>query len=158
MFTFLIDTYDSARGAAPTAFMVFFVYVWLLWLTKALAARRYPPWRGPAPRLTSTVIVPVNNKPEPVFRRALASVLANGPDEIVVVVDGGDESVARVGADYADRVLRIPKAGKRAAIAAGLQASDERTDVVVVLDSDTVWEPRALDEMLKPFADPRVGG
>jgi hyaluronan synthase len=55
-------------------------------------------------------------------------------------------------------VLRLPKAGKRAAIAAGLAASDPDTDVVVVLDSDTVWLPGTLHELLRPFADPRVGG
>jgi hyaluronan synthase len=55
-------------------------------------------------------------------------------------------------------LLSVPKAGKRAAIATGLAASDPSTDVVVVLDSDTVWEPDALAEMLRPFCDPRVGG
>ena len=29
---------------------------------------------------------------------------------------------------------------------------------MLVLDSDTVWAPDALREMLRPFADPRVGG
>ena len=52
----------------------------------------------------------------------------------------------------------MPKGGKRLAIAAGLRASDPATDVVLVLDSDTVWAPDALREMLRPFADPRVGG
>jgi hyaluronan synthase len=158
MFTFLIDTYDAVGGAGPTVFMGFFVYVWLLWLTKSLAARRYRPWRGPASALTTTVIVPVYNEPEAIFRRALASVLANDPTEIIVVVDGGDPDVAGVARDYADRVLRIPKSGKREAIATGLSASNGTSDVVVVLDSDTVWEPGALAEMLKPFVDPRVGG
>ena len=55
-------------------------------------------------------------------------------------------------------MLRLPKVGKRMAIAAGLRASDPATDVVLVLDSDTVWAPGALREMLRPFADPRVGG
>src|SRR3954471_15729661 len=158
MFTFLIDSYDAPRGAGPTAFMVFFAYVWVLWAVKSLAASRYRPWTDPAPALTTTVIVPVYNEPEPVFRRALASVVANWPNEIIVVVDGGDADVARVASDYSDRVLRIDKVGKRRAIAAGLAASDQATDVVVVLDSDTIWEPGALEEMLKPFADPRVGG
>jgi hyaluronan synthase len=158
VFTFLIDGYDTARGAVPTAFMAFFIYVWLLWLVKTLAARRYTPWRCRAPRLSTTVIVPVYNEPEPIFRRSLASVLANDPTEIIVVVDGGDREVAGVAADYADRVLLVPKGGKRAAIAAGLGASDGQTDVVVVLDSDTVWESGALEEMLKPFVDDRVGG
>jgi cellulose synthase/poly-beta-1,6-N-acetylglucosamine synthase-like glycosyltransferase len=158
VFTFLIDSYDTAGGAAPTVFMAFFAYVWLLWLLKTVSARRYRPWIGDAPTLTTTVIVPVYNEPEPVFRRSLSSVRANGPTEIIVVVDGGDEHVAAVAADYADRVLLVPKAGKRPAIAAGLNASDPQTDIVLVLDSDTVWHPEALEEMLKPFADERVGG
>jgi hyaluronan synthase len=158
VFTFLIDSYDTVGGAAPTAFMAFFAYVWLLWLAKTLAARRYEPWTGPASELTTTVIVPVYNEPEAVFRRALASVAANQPTEIIVVVDGGDREVAAVAADYADEVLLVPKAGKRTAIAVGLAASNPGTEVVVVLDSDTVWEPGALAEMLLPFADPGVGG
>jgi hyaluronan synthase len=159
VFTFLIDSYDTiCLRAAPTAFMFFFVYVWSLWLMKAAAARRYVPWRGSTPPLTTTVLVPVFNEPEAVFRRALASVAANDPHEIIVVVDGGDRDVASVARDYTENVLLVPRAGKRAAIAAGLAASDDSSDVVVVLDSDTVWAPDALDEMLKPFRDPRVGG
>src|SRR4051812_48617902 len=111
--------------------MAFFVYVWLLWLAKTFAARRYRPWSGPAPSFGTTVIVPVFNEPASVFRRALASVVANRPTEVIVVVDGGDRDVAAVASDYADRVLLIPKAGKRAAIAAGLDASDGRTEIVV---------------------------
>jgi hyaluronan synthase len=158
MYTFLTDGYDAVGGAGVTVFMAFFVYVWLLWIAKAVAASRYRPWKTPSQGLTTTVIVPVYNEPEAVFRRALSSVLANKPFEIIVVVDGGDADVAAVATDYADRVLRIPKEGKRAAIAAGLQASNPSTDVVVVLDSDTVWAAGALEEMLRPFSDPRVGG
>jgi glycosyltransferase involved in cell wall biosynthesis len=87
--------------------------------------------------------VPVYDEPEDVRRLALASVVANRPSELIAAVDGGDLAVARVAAEYCDRVLRIPKAGKRAAIAAGLRASDPETDVVVVLDSDTIWAPDA---------------
>jgi hyaluronan synthase len=158
MFTFLVDSYDTIGGAAPTLFMAFFVYVWAVWGVKSLAARRYRPSKRPAQRLRTSVIVPVFNEPEPVFRRALASVSANQPTELIAVVDGGDAAVAAVAYDYCDRVLRIPKSGKRAAIAAGLEATDPTTEVVVVLDSDTVWARGALDEMLHPFADADVGG
>src|SRR5215210_5856028 len=147
MFTFLINSYDAVGGAGPTVFMGFFVYVWVLWLAKSLAPKRYRPWIGPESALTTTVIVPVYNEPEPIFRRALASVVFNAPTEIVVVVDGGDGDVAAVARDYADRVIRIPKVGKREAIATGLDASNGTSDIVVVLDSDTVWEPTALAEM-----------
>jgi hyaluronan synthase len=158
MFSFLWDAAHTARGSGPTVFMVFFIYVWLVWALKRLAARRYRPFTGSPGPLTVTVLVPVFREPEPVFRRVLASVCAERPFELIAVVDGGDGAVAAVAADYCDRVLRMPKAGKRAAIAAGLAASDPSTDVVVVLDSDTVWEPGALTELLRPFADPRVGG
>jgi len=159
MFSFVRDSAHTAGGGgAPTLFMAFFAYVWLLWGAKALAARRYRPWTAPPPRLGTSVIVPVYNEPEAVFRRALASVVVNRPTELIAVVDGGDPAIAAVAADYCDQVLRVPKAGKRAAIAAGLHASDPATDVVVVLDSDTIWAPGALAEMLRPFSDPRVGG
>jgi hyaluronan synthase len=158
VFTFLRDAQYLTRGGPPTPFMVFFAYVWVVWTLKALAARRYRPFTGDPGPLTVTVLVPVFREPEAVFRRALASVRAEGPRELIAVVDGGDGTVAAIAADYCDRVLRVPKAGKRAAIAAGLAASDATTDVVVVLDSDTVWAPGALAELLRPFADPRVGG
>jgi cellulose synthase/poly-beta-1,6-N-acetylglucosamine synthase-like glycosyltransferase len=159
MFSFIRDAVEALRGgAAPTLFMAFFVYVWLLWAAKALAARRYRPWTGAGPRLRTSVIVPVYNEPEDMFRRSLASVVANRPSELIAAIDGGDPAVELVAAEYCDRVLRLPKRGKRAAIAAGLAASDPTTHVVLVLDSDTVWAPDALAEMLRPFADARVGG
>src|SRR3954452_21997587 len=151
MFTFLRDLNDVFGGASTvTPFMWLFVYVWVLWGLKAPAARRYRPWTGTPERpLSTTVLVPVFNEPEHLFRRVLASVRASGPSELIVVVDGGDVEVAAVAADYCDRVLRIPKSGKRVAIAAGLRASDPDTDIVFVLDSDTVWAPGAMPEMLR---------
>jgi hyaluronan synthase len=158
MYTFLLDGYHDVHGAGPTLFMAFFAYVWAVWLAKMLIARRYRPSTASPDGLTTTVIVPVFNEPEAVFRRVLASVRANGPTELIAVVDGGDGRVAAVAQDYCDRVLRIPKSGKRAAIGAGFAAASTETDIVLVLDSDTVWAPDALREMLRPFADPRVGG
>jgi hyaluronan synthase len=158
LFTFLYRSWESLRGASPTPFMGFFVYVWLLWTAKALLARRYRPTRRAAVGRTSTVIVPVYNESAALFERCLASIRANRPNELIAVVDGGDPGLASIAGRYCDRVLRVPKAGKRAAIASGFAAADETTDVVVVVDSDTVWMPATLTEMLKPFDDPRVGG
>jgi hyaluronan synthase len=159
MFSFFRDAWDAlGHGRAPTLYMAFFTYVWVLWSAKALAARRYRPATSRPRDLATTVIVPVYNESEPVFRRSLASVVANGATELIAVVDGGDPELGAIAAEYCDRVLRVPKVGKRGAIAAGLRESDPATDVVVVLDSDTVWAPGALREMLRPFADPRVGG
>ena len=158
MFAFLRDLHRAVGGAGVTPFMAFFVYVWVVWAAKAVAAARYRPWLGAPPELETTVIVPVYNEHPELFRRVLTSVAANGPTEIVVVVDGADPELTAVGVELADRVVAIDKSGKRGAIAAGLAASDPRTEVIVVLDSDTLWAEGALVEMLRPFHDPRVGG
>jgi hyaluronan synthase len=159
MFSFFRDVHEAlGHDRGFTVYMGFFIYVWILWSAKALAARRYKPSRRAVGELATTVIVPVYNETEAVFRRSLASVVANRPSELIAVVDGCDPEIAAIAAEYCDQVLRVPKGGKRPAIAAGLRASDPSTDVVVVLDSDTVWAPGALREMLRPFADPRVGG
>src|SRR4051794_20429914 len=138
--------------------MAFFVYVWLLWTAKSLVARRYRPASGSAVARTSTVLVPVYNEAVELFESCLASIRSNQPTELIAVIDGGDPELASVAAKYCDRVLRAPKAGKRAAIASGLAVADPATHVVVVVDSDTVWTPNTLTAMLRPFDDPRVGG
>src|SRR3954447_18664670 len=139
VFSCVIDAILTAGGDAPTAFMAFFVYVWALWAFKFCSARRYRPSAAEPGPLRVSVLVPVFREPEAGFRRSLASVRAQGPFELIAIVDGGDRGMAAVAGDWCDRVLRIAKAGKRAAIAAGLTASAPSTDIVVVLDADTVW-------------------
>ncbi len=159
MFSFARDAWHAvSEGIAPTPFMAFFVYVWAVWTAKSIAARRYRPATASPGALGTSVIVPVYDESEGLLRRVLASVVANRPSELITVVDGGDPEIAAIAAEYCDRVLRIPKTGKRGAIDAGLRASDPATDVVVVVDSDTIWTAGTLDEMLRPFADARVGG
>src|SRR5688572_25978652 len=102
--------------------MAFFLYVWAVWALKALAARRYRPSTADPGPLSVSVLVPVFQEPEPVFRRVLAAIRAERPDELIAIVDGADSALASVATDYCDRVLRMPKAGKRAAIARGLEA------------------------------------
>jgi hyaluronan synthase len=158
MFTFLTDGYDSLRGHGLTPFLLLFAYVWIVWAAKALAARRYRSSDAWPRALTTTVIVPIFREPEAVLRRTLSSIRAEAPTEIIAVVDGGDPQLAALAADVCDHVVRIPKSGKRAAIARGLRESDPQTDVVLVVDSDTMWMPGMLGELLRPFADERVGG
>lgn len=158
----LADAAGLVRGSSGvTALLAFFCVVWALWLAKFALASRCRPFsdrEGGAPTFRTTVIAPVYREPEDLFGRVLESVRANEPSELVVVVDGGDPDLERLASDYADRVISIPKAGKRHAIAAGLSAADPTCEIVVVLDSDTVWEPGMLDELILAFADPRVGG
>jgi hyaluronan synthase len=52
-----------------------------------------------------------------------------------------------------------PVAGKRNAIRVAMEHVDERSDITVLVDSDTVWTENTLVELLKPFAcDETIGG
>jgi len=158
VFTFVRDTGHALHGAGLTPFMAFFAYVWVLWTARTLTARRYRPFTADPGTSSASVIVPTYREPEALLRRVLASIRDEAPAELIVVFDGGDPDQAAVAREFADQVIRIPKQGKRAAIAAGFRASDPDTDAVLVVDSDTIWMPGTLRELLRPFADPRVGG
>src|SRR3954463_6018485 len=139
MFTFLTDGHDVLHGAPLTPFLAFFAYVWMLWAAKSLAARRYRPSDAPAGELTTTVIVPVFRESQELFRRVLASAGAHGPTGVIAGGAGGDRSLVDVASELCDRVLAIPKSGKRAAIAAGLGVSDPGTDRGGVPEPPNIW-------------------
>ena len=74
MFSFALDAVETTRGQLPSAYLLFFVYVWSVWSLKALAARSYRPSIADPGPLAVSALVPVNREPEAVFRHALASV------------------------------------------------------------------------------------
>jgi hyaluronan synthase len=161
VYTFHAYLTDFVEHGVFHLFLVFFAYVWLIWLLKSILAARYRPVvdeGGTVDPLRTTVLVPVYSEPELMFRRVLRSITENRPTELIVIVDGGDPHVARVARDFTEKVVSIPKLGKRAAIERGLSSSDPTTDVVLIVDSDTIWERDMLRELLAPFADSRVGG
>ncbi|TPX04892.1 glycosyltransferase, partial [Schumannella luteola] len=54
------------------------------------------------------------------------------------------------------RWVHTPIPGKRNAVKIGTELS--RGEITVLVDSDTVWTEATLAELVKPFADPTVGG
>lgn len=158
LYTFQLNAREWLADGTVHAFLLFFLYVWALWALKTLGAMLYRPAAGSGREYSATVIVPVYREASPRFERVLRSVRANRPTELIVAVDGGDPNLEEVSREYADQVLSLPKCGKRVAVYRAFQSSRRETDAVVVLDSDTVWTPGMLRELLLPFDDPRVGG
>jgi Glycosyltransferases, probably involved in cell wall biogenesis len=131
---------------------------WGFWLAKKIPALMYQPVENDF-RCTATIITPVYKEDPVLFRRAIESWIANKPDRIIAVVDVTDQVCAEIAAEYSDRgvdVMMINKPGKRPALAMGVAAST--TDIVVLVDSDVIWEPDVLAKIMMPFADPSVGG
>jgi hyaluronan synthase len=159
MYSFVVSLDQLATAGSVSLFLVFWVYVWSVWVTKAGVSASYRPV-APArdERLRTTVIVPVYKEDPAVFEQVLDSVVGNRPTELIVVLDGGDARLEAIAEASGATVIAIPKGGKRMAIQAGLEISDPTTEIVLVVDSDTIWAPELLDHLLPAFDDPRVGG
>lgn len=118
-------------------------------------------------QLYVTVPVPAYNEDPNALAGCVRSLLrqTRRPDHVFVVDDGstvsyGDlETMLRreaeaVGVKFTWR--RVINAGKRHAQAL-VFSEDRRADVFVTVDSDSFLSETAIDEVLKPLADPRVG-
>jgi hyaluronan synthase len=108
-------------------------------------------------------IVPVKNEGLMIGVTIRGLFEANYPNdrfEVVVVNDGSDDETATVlriaqRAHPHLRIIELPEnVGKRHAMAAGIRATT--SDVVVVIDSDTLVEPNAVSLLVRAFADPKV--
>ncbi len=129
---------------------------WAMWLLKRIPAMFYRPIQNNYDT-TATVITPVYNEDPVLFRRAIDSWRANKPDRIIAVIDVTDKTCIEIAQSYPDvDVVLIDVPGKRPALAAGVDAST--TDIVVLVDSDVIWEADVLKKLKMPFADPKIGG
>jgi cellulose synthase/poly-beta-1,6-N-acetylglucosamine synthase-like glycosyltransferase len=77
--------------------------------------------------------------------------------EIVVVSDGSTDGTPEAAAiDPRVRVLVLPRVGKAAALNEGIAATSG--EVIVFTDANSRLAPDALRKLVRPFADPGVGG
>lgn len=79
--------------------------------------------------------------------------------EVVVASDGSDDGTDEVVAAYADRGVRLvslPRLGKAPALDAAVAQANG--DVLVFSDANSIYAPDALRALVRPFADPLVGG
>jgi hyaluronan synthase len=139
---------------------------WGLWLVRKIVGARYRPLLASGYTTSTSIVTPVYNEDPATFRTALESWLANGPNEIVAVIDYTDEiciqefrkfeeACAATGA-VTTRLIVTRKPGKRAALVEGIQVANG--EIVFLVDSDTIWEKDVLTLAIAPFEDPEVGG
>jgi hyaluronan synthase len=131
--------------------------IWLLWAVKVALSRRYTPWSDDY-RTTSSVVIPVVDEPAELFRDVLARITEQSPTEVLVVINGPrNAELESVCSEFPLVDWEwTPVAGKRNALRVGVEKVNG--EVVVLVDSDTIWTEGTLVELLKPFADSRIGG
>ena len=111
------------------------------------------------------IVMPAFNEEEAIADSLTSLLLLDYPAaklQIVAVNDGStDDTLARMravaaGADGRVEVIDLGRnRGKRAAMAAGIRATD--ADIIAFVDSDSVLEPEAMTILVQGFHEDRVG-
>ncbi len=157
MFIFFLQLRDTLQGGRLYVFTILVALTWVLWMMKLRLARRYQPWVGDY-ATTASVIIPVVDEPVGLFHEVLDHISEQSPHQVIVVINGPrNEKLEQVCAAYRGVEwiwTSIP--GKRNAIREGLEHCSG--EIVVLVDSDTIWTTDTLRELMKPFAESRVGG
>ncbi|MFF3750606.1 glycosyltransferase family 2 protein [Streptomyces sp. NPDC002018] len=133
-------------------------FVWALWLYRAVLSRFARPVVNDY-RTTVSVVVPAYREDPDILMDCLETWLNQDPAEIIIVPDVEDTEVLRRLAQVEDprvRVLAFEHRGKRSALGVGIRAAT--SELVVLVDSDTRWQPGLLAAVQMPFVDPEVGG
>lgn len=79
--------------------------------------------------------------------------------EIVIASDGSTDETAAIVARYGEqgvKLLPLPRVGKAAALNAAVEAS--RGEILVFSDANSIFQANAVQELVRPFGDPKVGG
>jgi len=159
MFIFLLQIRAMLQGHPELyLFAVYTALIWLIWALKMILSSRYRPVTAPYSVGTS-VVVPVVDEPLDLFRDVLGRMVEQQPGEIIVVINGApNPGLVQVCEEFAPLVrwVHTPIPGKRNAVKIGTELSTQ--EITVLVDSDTVWTEGTLSELVKPFADPSVGG
>ncbi|MFI6231671.1 glycosyltransferase family 2 protein [Micromonospora echinospora] len=156
MLAFLLQVNSWLNKGQLYLFALFMIMIWALWLVRVVLASSYKPWTAPYATTTS-VIIPVVDEPEELFRSVLDRILEQRPTEVIVVINGPrNATLEKICAEVGVRWAWTEIAGKRNALQVGVGMATG--DIAVLVDSDTIWTRGTLPELIKPFRDPRVGG
>ncbi|HVH20945.1 MAG TPA: glycosyltransferase [Pseudonocardia sp.] len=128
---------------------------WSFWLVRRVPAVLYRPIPD-GRALPMTIVVPVYQEDPEILATAIESWLSNAVFEVVLVVDASDPVCRQVAARYPVTVIITDVPGKRDALRLGWRHAV--TELVALVDSDTIWAPDVAFEVSKPFADPAIGG
>ena len=79
--------------------------------------------------------------------------------EVVVASDGSTDNTNAIIQRYQGsgvKLISLPRVGKAAALNAAVSAS--KGDILVFSDANSMYKPDAIQVLIKPFADPSIGG
>lgn len=107
-----------------------------------------------------TIVIPAYNEAAGIAATVatMAESRYRGRLEIIVVDDGSTDGTAQIARDLGYpfvRVITQPNSGKPGALNTGIR--EARSDILVLVDGDTVFQPDTIGKLVAPLADPQVG-
>lgn len=136
------------------------IWRWSVWGLKKFIGAFYKP-KEIGYKSSVSVVTPVYNENTDTFTRAINSWAKNRPDEIIAVIDYTDKANIEIFKKFAKInsfakliITKIP--GKREALGEGIRNS--KSDILALVDSDTIWDKKTLATALAPFVDKKIGG
>lgn len=166
MYTFILMLKDLIDNNNLHWFFVFFIFIFVRWGIVFFTSLRYKNFQCKNKKFYTSVIIPVVDEPIDVFSKVLIEISRQEPNEIIVVINGPENpnliGVCKKLQDVCSRVKKYknisiksiytPTPGKRNAIKIGLENASKRSDITILVDSDTIWTKNTLSELLKPFS------
>jgi N-acetylglucosaminyltransferase len=133
------------------------IIVWSLWLFRAVTSRFGRAIENDFSTTVSVVVPSYREDPE-ILVRCVESWLGQNPNELIIVLDTQDVECAKRLAQVDSPLLNVitfDHRGKRSALGVGIRAAS--MELVVLSDSDTMWEPDLLKNVQMPFKSADVG-
>ena len=154
---FNLSTVEPSQMRAVFPLAIAGVIVWSLWLYRCILSALAKPYVTDF-FTTTSVVVPSYREDPDILMRCLKNWRSQDPTEIIVVLDLADtEAHARIQAldDPTIRSVLFKHAGKRSALGVGIRMAT--SELLILTDSDTQWQPGLLMNVQMPFADAEVG-
>lgn len=132
----------------------FFLVTMTSYIVVAYKARKHKAYRSSF-KVKTTTIIPVYREIPILFEKVLRAI-KNQTDQLIVVVDGKNKELETIAKKYTNNVISNDiRSGKRKAI--GSILSKVKYSITILLDSDTIVEPKTIEELVKPFSNSRIG-
>ena len=139
-----------------------YTYVLFPLLVLLRAALRPRPYDSRELTPSVTLVISARNEAASIGAKLENLLSLDYPDdrlEVVIASDGSDDGTDELVQGYAGRGVRLvalPRVGKAAALNAAV--AEAGGEILVFSDANSIYAPDALRALVRPFADPSVGG
>lgn len=154
---FTLPAFDIAEWRTYFPLAIAGIVVWSLWLYRCVLSAMARPIVNDFATSTSVVVPSYHEDPD-ILMRCVHNWRAQSPTEIIIVLDVEDTEAFNRISRLNDPVIKpvlFKHAGKRSALGVGIRMAT--SEVLVLVDSDTQWQPDLLTNVQRPFLDPDVG-